>query len=68
MTNNDTAQRQSYLSRITEKQREATELSIQLKLDAEESEDVSVLAEATRTLEDAVREIERARRVLVAAR
>jgi hypothetical protein len=63
----DTAQRQSYLTRINENQRQATELSIQLRLDAEEKHDVGVLAEAAETLEKAVRQIERARRVLVGA-
>jgi hypothetical protein len=65
---NDTAQRQSYLSRITETQRQATEISIRVKLDAEEHEDVGVLAEAAETLENALREIKRARRVLVETR
>jgi hypothetical protein len=65
---NDTAQRQSYLSRITETQRQATEMSILVKLDAEEHQDVGVLAEAADTLDKALREIERARRVLVEAR
>jgi hypothetical protein len=63
----DTAQRQSCLSRISDKQREATELSIRVKLDAQENEDPRVLAEAADVLDNAVREIERARRVLVGA-
>ena len=54
-----------HLARITERQREATELSIKLKLDAEDQGDPIVLAEAADTLDNAVREIERARRVLV---
>jgi hypothetical protein len=65
---NDTAQRQSYLSRITETQRQTTEMSIRVKLDAEDSDDVGVLREAAEVLENALREIERARRVLVEAR
>ena len=56
-----------HLTRITERQREATELSIKLKLDAQDSGDPAVLAEAADTLDNAVRELERARRVLVRA-
>jgi hypothetical protein len=60
-------ERDEYRERITEKQRRATELSIELRLEAEDTEDVVVLAEAARTLDNAVKELERARRVLVEA-
>jgi hypothetical protein len=49
------------------RQRQATELCIQVKLEAEEIEDTRLLAEAEKTLDNAVNELEHARRVLVGA-
>jgi hypothetical protein len=59
--------RQTYLDLISEKQQRATALSIQVKLDAQDSDDMRVLAETADKLDGAVRELERARRVLVEA-
>lgn len=53
-----------YRSRIAERQRKATQLSIQLKLDAQERDDVAALAETADILEIAVEELERAHRTL----
>jgi hypothetical protein len=49
------------------RQRQATELCIQVKLEAEEIEDTRLLAEAEKTLDNAVHELEHARRVLIGA-
>ena len=59
--------REWYRRRITDRQRTATELSITLKLDAEDLDDIAALAEAADILEIAVEELEKARRVLVGA-
>ncbi len=53
--------------RISENQRRATELSIELKLESLDKDDVQLLAHAADRLESAVAELEHAHRVLVSA-
>ncbi len=65
--NESQAQRTGCLDRITMRQRQATELCIQVKLEAEGIEDNQLLAEAEKTLDNAVHELEHAKRVLVGA-
>jgi hypothetical protein len=65
--NESETQRTDCLDRITERQRQATALCIQLKMEAEEIEDTQLLAEAEKTLVNAVHELEHAKRVLVGA-
>ena len=50
-----------YRSRISEKQREASALSIELKLDAEDQEELGALAEAMEGLDAALKILEGAR-------
>jgi hypothetical protein len=57
-------ERDQYRTRITEGHRQAMELSILLKLEADDTEDVHVLAETAEKLDEAVRELERACRVV----
>ncbi len=64
---NEDLQRERYRSLISDGQRRATELSIELKLEAQDSDDVEVLAQAAENLDTAIEELEKARRVLVAA-
>jgi hypothetical protein len=61
-------QRTSYLNRIADAQREAAALSIQVKLDADESEDTLALAEAADKMSEAVQQLERAYDVLETGR
>lgn len=58
-------QRNSLLDKIGENQRRATQLSILLKLEAQEKADIERLEETAELLESAVAELEQARRVLV---
>ncbi len=53
--------------RISENQRRATELSIELKLEAQDHDDVHLLTETADRLASAVEELEHARRVLATA-
>ncbi len=53
--------------RISERQRRATELSIELKLESQEKDDVALLLETAERLESAVQELEQARIVLASA-
>lgn len=58
-------QRNHLLDKIGENQRRATQLSILLKLEAEEKGDLERLEETAELLESAIAELEQARRVLV---
>lgn len=60
-------QRDRLRDRINENQRRATQLSILLRLEADEKEDIDCLEETAELLESAVEELEEARRVLVSA-
>ncbi|HET8943662.1 MAG TPA: hypothetical protein VFO59_02685 [Dehalococcoidia bacterium] len=63
----DNDQRDRLRERISENQRRATQLSILLKLEAQENADLRCLEETADLLESAVGELEQARRVLVSA-
>ena len=67
MANQPEADRTGCLGRISVKQRQAVELAIQVKLEAQETEDTRILEEAARDLTSAVHQLEHARRVLVGA-
>ncbi len=60
-------QRDRLRDRISENQRRATQLSILLKIEAQEKNDLGRLEETAELLESAVQELEQARRVLVSA-
>ena len=66
MGENET-QRDSLRRRIGENQRRATELSIELRLESEEKNNVDALSETAELLQSVVDELEHARRVLIAA-
>lgn len=57
-------QRNRLLDRISQNQRRATQLSILLKIEAQEREDIHRLEETADLLEGAVAGLEQARRVL----
>ncbi len=57
--------RTGFLGEIAARQRQATELSIEVKLEAAETEDPRILEEASKTMQSAVHELEHARRMLV---
>jgi len=60
-------QRDTLRRRIGENQRRATELSIELKLESQDKDDVSALSEPAARLEAAVETLEKARLVLASA-
>ncbi|HSP54558.1 MAG TPA: hypothetical protein VLS25_03130 [Dehalococcoidia bacterium] len=60
-------QRDTLRRRIGENQRRATELSIELKLESQDKDDVSALSETAARLEAAVETLEKARLVLASA-
>jgi hypothetical protein len=64
---NDDDTRDLLKRRIGANQRRATELSIELRLEAEDRDDLALLAETASLIESAVEDLERARRVLASA-